>query len=218
MMTDIIADTLTRIRNATRVGHKFVIVRCTKKTRNIVYFLWKEGYVFSYETLTGGLKAREDILLVKLAYVRPATNTRERQRIKMRGYVERTRPRKGKKTSKKAEEVTRSKKGGKEESVGASPLRRENYLLKKLCVGKKVPLLKDLKRISKPGRRVYLPCRELPRYLSGSGTLVMSTTSGLLTDREACSKGVGGEVWFSVKTTLPLSKEERLAFLALMRG
>ncbi|AXR73016.1 MULTISPECIES: 30S ribosomal protein S8 [Auritidibacter] len=51
-----------------------------------------------------------------------------------------------------------------------------------------------LRRISKPGLRVYAKSTNLPRVLGGLGIAILSTSSGLLTDRQAASKGVGGEV------------------------
>ena len=51
-----------------------------------------------------------------------------------------------------------------------------------------------IKRISKPGLRVYAKSTNLPRVLGGLGVAIISTSSGLLTDRQAANKGVGGEV------------------------
>ncbi|MDO4605738.1 MAG: 30S ribosomal protein S8 [Bowdeniella nasicola] len=51
-----------------------------------------------------------------------------------------------------------------------------------------------VKRVSKPGLRVYAKSTKLPKVLGGLGVAILSTSSGLLTDREAESKGVGGEV------------------------
>jgi small subunit ribosomal protein S8 len=51
-----------------------------------------------------------------------------------------------------------------------------------------------IKRVSKPGLRVYAKSTELPKVLGGLGVAILSTSSGLLTDREAGDKGVGGEV------------------------
>jgi small subunit ribosomal protein S8 len=51
-----------------------------------------------------------------------------------------------------------------------------------------------IKRVSKPGLRVYAKSNELPRVLGGLGIAILSTSSGLLTDRQAAKKGVGGEV------------------------
>ena len=51
-----------------------------------------------------------------------------------------------------------------------------------------------IKRVSKPGLRVYAKSTELPRVLGGLGIAILSTSSGLVTDREAAKKGVGGEV------------------------
>ena len=54
--------------------------------------------------------------------------------------------------------------------------------------------LAGIKRVSKPGLRVYARSTELPSVLGGLGVAILSTSSGLLTDREASKKGVGGEV------------------------
>ena len=55
-------------------------------------------------------------------------------------------------------------------------------------------VITDLKRVSKPGRRVYARKDRLPRVLGGMGTAILSTSTGLLTDRQAAQRGVGGEV------------------------
>lgn len=54
--------------------------------------------------------------------------------------------------------------------------------------------ISGLKRISKPGLRIYKDATQLPRVLNGLGTAVISTSKGLMTDKEARSKSVGGEV------------------------
>ena len=59
---------------------------------------------------------------------------------------------------------------------------------------KRERIITDLKRISKPGRRVYATKDRLPRVLGGMGTAIMSTSSGLITSRTAQELGVGGEV------------------------
>ena len=59
---------------------------------------------------------------------------------------------------------------------------------------KRERIITDLKRISKPGRRVYAQKDRLPRVLGGMGTAIMSTSSGLVTSRKAQELGVGGEV------------------------
>ena len=55
-------------------------------------------------------------------------------------------------------------------------------------------IITDLKRISKPGRRVYARKDRLPRVLGGLGTAIMSTSTGVITNRQAAERGVGGEV------------------------
>jgi len=56
------------------------------------------------------------------------------------------------------------------------------------------PIINTLKRISKPGLRVYSNRRDLPRVLGGIGIAIVSTSSGIMTDRDARQTGVGGEV------------------------
>lgn len=63
-----------------------------------------------------------------------------------------------------------------------------------LKYNQKVPALIDLNRISKPGRRVYVNKNHLPKVLGGQGISIISTPLGLLTDKEAKTKGIGGEV------------------------
>ena len=57
-----------------------------------------------------------------------------------------------------------------------------------------IPAITGLKRISKPGLRVYRSADELPKVLNGLGTAVISTTKGLLTDKDARNQLIGGEV------------------------
>ena len=56
------------------------------------------------------------------------------------------------------------------------------------------PVLRDIKRVSKPGLRVYATKTELPRVLNGQGFAIVSTSAGLMTNREARKRGLGGEV------------------------
>ena len=59
---------------------------------------------------------------------------------------------------------------------------------------KKAKIIRGIKRISKPGLRIYAGKDELPRVLGGLGTAIISTSNGVMTDRDARKKGVGGEV------------------------
>ena len=59
---------------------------------------------------------------------------------------------------------------------------------------KKAKTIRGIKRISKPGLRIYAGKDELPRVLGGLGTAIISTSSGVMTDRDARRKGIGGEV------------------------
>ena len=60
--------------------------------------------------------------------------------------------------------------------------------------GKQTPVIAGLKRISKPGLRVYAKCEELPKVLGGLGIAIISTSKGLMTDKEARKNAIGGEV------------------------
>ena len=59
---------------------------------------------------------------------------------------------------------------------------------------KKQPVIVGLRRISKPGLRVYATCEELPKVLGGLGIAIVSTSRGLMTDRAARKENIGGEV------------------------
>ena len=64
----------------------------------------------------------------------------------------------------------------------------------KYDAGTKAPVIKNLKRISTPGLRQYRSSSELPRVLSGLGIAIVSTSKGVMTEKEARGKGIGGEV------------------------
>ena len=61
-------------------------------------------------------------------------------------------------------------------------------------VNKNQKVITGLKRISKPGRRIYASCEELPKVLNGLGIVIVSTSKGVMTDRKARKLGIGGEV------------------------
>lgn len=76
---------------------------------------------------------------------------------------------------------------------------RLKYSSKKLYKGKtKESCITNLRRISKPGLRIYANYREIPRILGGTGIVIISTPSGIMTDREARSRKLGGELLCSV--------------------
>ncbi len=77
--------------------------------------------------------------------------------------------------------------------VGDAPKRQLQISLK--YKGKsRQPIIRKLRRISKPGLRVYSGRRDLPRVLGGVGVAIISTSQGIMTDREARRQGVGGEI------------------------
>jgi small subunit ribosomal protein S8 len=71
---------------------------------------------------------------------------------------------------------------------------KQNFLKIQLKYRDGLPAISGLKRISKPGLRIYKPADQLPRVLNGLGTAVVSTSKGLMTDKEARSQAIGGEV------------------------
>lgn len=56
------------------------------------------------------------------------------------------------------------------------------------------PIIRTLKRVSRPGLRVYSNCKDIPRVLGGIGIAIISTSKGIMTDREARKQNVGGEI------------------------
>ena len=126
LVTDPIADMLTRIRNALIVKHDTVEVPSSVMKRAIADILLSEGYIKGYTINEEGV---EPMMTITLKY---GTN---RQRV-----------------------------------------------------------ITGLKRISKPGLRVYTRKDNIPKVLNGLGIAIISTSKGIMTDREARKQGVGGEV------------------------
>ncbi|HBA37129.1 MAG TPA: 30S ribosomal protein S8, partial [Firmicutes bacterium] len=79
-------------------------------------------------------------------------------------------------------------------SVEKNPKGNKIILNLKYANNKKEKVITGLKRISKPGLRVYAKASELPRVLNGLGIAIISTSNGVMTDKEARGKGLGGEV------------------------
>ncbi|MBA2615704.1 MAG: 30S ribosomal protein S8 [Actinobacteria bacterium] len=126
MLTDPVADMLTRIRNANKALQETVTMPSSRMKIEIARLLEEEGYIRGSRVEKG---ESFDTLVVELKY------GRSRERV-----------------------------------------------------------ITDLKRVSKPGRRVYAKKDRLPRVLGGMGTAILSTSDGLVTSRRAQELGVGGEV------------------------
>ena len=126
-ISDVIADMLTRIRNANTAKHDTVDIPSSKMKLAIADILVKEGYIAKYELIEDG---SFKTIRVTLKY-------------------------------------------------GAD---------------KNEKIITGLKRISKPGLRVYAGAEELPKVLGGLGVAIISTNEGVMTDKEARQKNVGGEV------------------------
>ncbi|MGB9857115.1 MAG: 30S ribosomal protein S8 [Dictyoglomaceae bacterium] len=77
------------------------------------------------------------------------------------------------------------------EVIGEEPKKVIRLYLKYV---NKVPVIQGVKRVSKPGRRYYAGKDELPKVLGGLGIAIISTSKGIMTDREARALGIGGEV------------------------
>ena len=128
MLTDPIADMLTRIRNANKALHEHATMPSSRMKVGIAKLLKEEGYIRDYH-----VERKEDesfdTLVIDLKF------GRNRERV-----------------------------------------------------------ISGLKRVSKPGRRVYARKDRLPRVLGGMGVAILSTSSGLVTSRTAQERGIGGEV------------------------
>nr|YP_010933278.1 ribosomal protein S8 [Streptofilum capillatum]WKT08558.1 ribosomal protein S8 [Streptofilum capillatum]WKT08657.1 ribosomal protein S8 [Streptofilum sp. BC4-VF8pt]WKT08756.1 ribosomal protein S8 [Streptofilum sp. ZNP2-VF4pt] len=127
MVNDIIADMLTRIRNANLMKSKTVKVIATRSTKSIAQILLEEGYINLFKEIQ---EDTQSILQIDLKY-------RGRRRI---------------------------------------------------------PCITALRRISKPGLRVYSNSKDIPRVLGGIGVVIVSTSQGIMTDRKARDSRLGGEV------------------------
>ncbi|MFS8541110.1 MAG: 30S ribosomal protein S8 [Tissierellales bacterium] len=126
MMTDPIADMLTRIRNGSNAKHESVDIPASNIKKEIAQILLDEGFIKGYDVIEDG---KQGIIRIELKY-------------------------------------------GKH--------------------GEKV--ISGIKRISKPGLRVYVKSDEIPRVLGGLGIAILSTPKGVMTDKKARKERVGGEV------------------------
>lgn len=126
MMTDPIADMLTRIRNSNDAKHESVDIPASNIKKQLAQILLDEGFVKGYDVIDDG---KQGIIRVDLKY------------------------------------------GTHNEKV-----------------------ISGIKRISKPGLRVYVKATEVPRVLGGLGIAIVSTSNGIITDKTARKEGIGGEV------------------------
>ena len=125
MLTDPIADMLTRVRNAVRIKADKVDMPASRMKLDIAKILKEEGFIRAYKILKF---KKQGILRLNLKYVDSES------------------------------------------------------------------LITDLKRISKPGRRVYVGSKEVPRVMAGVGIAILTTSKGLMTDDTARRENVGGEM------------------------
>ncbi|MBR3870412.1 MAG: 30S ribosomal protein S8 [Clostridia bacterium] len=125
-MTDVIADMLTRIRNASTAKHETVEVPASNMKKTIADILLEEGYIKNVEVVEDG---KQGVLKITLKY-------------------------------------------------GAN----------------KTPIITGLRRVSKPGLRIYTSCEDMPKVMGGLGTAIISTSKGVMTDKKARKANLGGEV------------------------
>ena len=125
-ITDVIADMLTRIRNASSAKHETVDIPASGTKKAIADILCEEGYVAGYQIIEDG---KQGIIRITLKY---AANKKK--------------------------------------------------------------VISGLKRLSKPGLRIYASKEDLPRVLRGLGIAIISTSKGIMTDKKARQNNVGGEV------------------------
>jgi small subunit ribosomal protein S8 len=90
-----------------------------------------------------------------------------------------------------------------EEEGYVKSIKEKNKFPKELILGlkydsKKRPVIQQIKKISKPGQRIYLGKNDLPQVLNGLGIAIISTSKGLMTDKQARKNNLGGEVVCSV--------------------
>ena len=81
-----------------------------------------------------------------------------------------------------------------EEPIKSIIQKKINLLSLKYSGVNRKPVIEKIERISKPGLRVYSGSKKMPRVLGGFGTAIISTSKGLMTDRQARSEGIGGEI------------------------
>ena len=125
-ISDVIADMLTRIRNANDAKHETVDVPASNMKKAIVKILLDEGYIKNYTVEEDG---KQGIIHITLKYV-----------------------------------------------------------------DGKTPVITGLRRVSKPGLRIYTNCEEMPKVMKGLGIAIISTSKGVMTDKAARAAHVGGEV------------------------
>ena len=124
-MSDVIADMLTRIRNASNAKHETVDVPASNMKKAIADILAAEGYIKGYQIVEDG---KQGIIRITLKY-------------------------KGKQK-----------------------------------------VIQGIKRVSKPGLRVYSNCEDMPKVMNGLGIAIVSTSKGIMTDTKARKENVGGEI------------------------
>ena len=125
-MSDVIADMLTRIRNANDAKHATVDIPASNMKKSIADILVNEGYVKSYQVIEDG---KQGVIKVTLKYL-----------------------------------------------------------------DGKTPVITGLRRVSKPGLRIYSNVEDMPKVMKGLGIAIISTSKGVMTDRQARKEHVGGEV------------------------
>ena len=181
MVNDTLSDVLTRIRNGCLNNSQVISVPLTRLSQQVCHTLEKEGFIESSQ--------RDPTLADKLIITLKYKESQLRSEISLQDRA------KNKSVTEKQEIVTSDKQidGSIKDSLeGRKPADFGQAL------SKKRPCITNLKRISKPGLRVYVRHKQIPTVLGGLGILILSTPKGIMTDREARFRKVGGEILCSV--------------------
>lgn len=172
MNTDPIADFLTRIRNGQRACNEGVSVPASRIKIAIAHILKQEGFIKNYRCIRD---SKQGVLKVTLKYRDQGASERRED-------------------SKRQENGARqenSERQGAHEQAGA---RQQHRVGKAYTSG----VIREIKRLSRPGRRYYVDSKSIPLVKNGFGIVVLSTSQGVMTDREARRRGTGGELLCSV--------------------
>lgn len=178
MTNDTISDMLTRLRNSTLVKKRTVLIPYTGVNIKIMEILEKEGYINSFEI-------RNSYQNTNQLYSKMIENKESYIPKMLKVYLKYY-----KKYKTKYYGTKRTLKNQKAFSAFKNLIK----LLRGKQGRQKASCISNLKRISRPGLRIYANHKDLPKVLGGTGIVILSTSKGMMTDREARFRGIGGEV------------------------
>ena len=206
MFNDTISDVLTRIRNANLRKKARVSIPFTKISHQISQILEKQGFIKSFKTykkFDNKTKKFPKIILLNLKYIKQKklkiNEVRyevylKRVKLKQEKHLQRVELLKARAEKFKYRFIQpRKPRIRKFRRIGKSYVRKYNFLFKEIK-----PCFSNLRRISKPGLRVYANSKEIPDILGLRGIVIMSTSQGVMTGKEAQKRRIGGELLCSI--------------------